>query len=516
MTFLLKGAMLLGLLALSFVIVHKVFPRIFVAFGRMLGFRMQLTPLTEKRVRRFKSIKRGYFCFALITSVFFLSFFLELFVNNKALFVRFEDHRAVRAELDWAEEKDPDARARRAAYGSALEVAARGVEGVQSAVEESDEDVIAIRARLVKGADAKVVSERIVEILGAIERPGPPSEMQISTEGFVLWAHRGWAEQTEGDARARRAAHWLAFERVAKQIEGLSAVAEESNSEVVGIRAQLAEGADPEATRLELFRALAAVEQPSGADPVQVLILQPVVQARLDAPAGGEARAAYLAALLAEANGTEGVAYSGGTQTGGKLEIRSHLAEGADLKAVSGRLEAALAVVVRPKQRPAPAKIATEHPVVTTQFPAVADWLNFVTTPLKAVVGENAPHWNDSAPLRAYGMSGAIEMEYRRYANWVSDPTSLDAEAERLIQVKVTEDEARFRKILTETAVSRGLTYDPDTPLPDHKVAEYDAVRAEAQALRELKAEVDQGRASIIMPIIPHSAHEQLLSLEGS
>ena len=47
-------------------------------------------PLTEKKIRRFKEIKRGYWSFILLTLLLFLSLFAELFINSKALIVRYQ------------------------------------------------------------------------------------------------------------------------------------------------------------------------------------------------------------------------------------------------------------------------------------------------------------------------------------------------------------------------------------------------------------------------------------------
>ena len=54
----------------------------------MIG--MRINPLTKKKIRRFKSIKRGYFSFILITSLILFSLLAELFVNSRALVVKYE------------------------------------------------------------------------------------------------------------------------------------------------------------------------------------------------------------------------------------------------------------------------------------------------------------------------------------------------------------------------------------------------------------------------------------------
>jgi len=51
---------------------------------------MKLNPLTIKKIRRFKSIKRGYYSFIILLVMIFVSLFAELLVNNRALIVHYE------------------------------------------------------------------------------------------------------------------------------------------------------------------------------------------------------------------------------------------------------------------------------------------------------------------------------------------------------------------------------------------------------------------------------------------
>ena len=51
---------------------------------------MKLNPLTLKKIRRFKSIKRGYYSFILFCLMILVSLTAELLVNNRALIVKFE------------------------------------------------------------------------------------------------------------------------------------------------------------------------------------------------------------------------------------------------------------------------------------------------------------------------------------------------------------------------------------------------------------------------------------------
>lgn len=85
------------ILILVFFAIHKLLPRITVAVGRRLGFRMKMTPLTERRVRRFRHIRRGYLSFLAITTLFTASLGLELISNHKPLYIRYGDHRQMPA-----------------------------------------------------------------------------------------------------------------------------------------------------------------------------------------------------------------------------------------------------------------------------------------------------------------------------------------------------------------------------------------------------------------------------------
>ncbi|WP_372806095.1 ABC transporter permease subunit [Pontiella sp.] len=52
--------------------------------------RIKLSPITRMRMNRFKSIKRGYYSFWLLIALTLLSFAGELFINSKALMVKYE------------------------------------------------------------------------------------------------------------------------------------------------------------------------------------------------------------------------------------------------------------------------------------------------------------------------------------------------------------------------------------------------------------------------------------------
>ncbi|WP_375753802.1 ABC transporter permease [Vibrio sp. HN007] len=51
---------------------------------------IKLDPLTRKKIQRFKQIKRGYWSFILLSLLLILSLFAELFINSKALVVKYQ------------------------------------------------------------------------------------------------------------------------------------------------------------------------------------------------------------------------------------------------------------------------------------------------------------------------------------------------------------------------------------------------------------------------------------------
>ena len=82
-----KLAVVLGL---GYLVTSKAIPWLYVKLARRLGFRAKFTPITRKRVTRFKSIRRGYWSFRIITTLFVVSLFLELLVSDKALVIYYD------------------------------------------------------------------------------------------------------------------------------------------------------------------------------------------------------------------------------------------------------------------------------------------------------------------------------------------------------------------------------------------------------------------------------------------
>ncbi len=53
-------------------------------------FRVELNPITRKRLRRFREIRRGYYSLIVLVTLIVLSIFAELFINDRALIVKYE------------------------------------------------------------------------------------------------------------------------------------------------------------------------------------------------------------------------------------------------------------------------------------------------------------------------------------------------------------------------------------------------------------------------------------------
>ncbi|GIW71639.1 MAG: hypothetical protein KatS3mg102_1181 [Planctomycetota bacterium] len=92
---------LLGLVGAGYLLAHRLLPWLWVRAGRLCGLRMELSPLTARRLRRFRRIRRGYWSFVLISTAFTSSLFLELVVNHRPLYVRYGERVQLPAVADW-------------------------------------------------------------------------------------------------------------------------------------------------------------------------------------------------------------------------------------------------------------------------------------------------------------------------------------------------------------------------------------------------------------------------------
>ena len=107
MAFVGKLIYLLIVLVAGWFLTRNFVPWAIVRVGRLLGFPMKATPITKKRIQRFKRIRRGYFSFLGISILFVISFFLELIVNEKPLVVHYNGTTAFPAVSHWLDESIP-------------------------------------------------------------------------------------------------------------------------------------------------------------------------------------------------------------------------------------------------------------------------------------------------------------------------------------------------------------------------------------------------------------------------
>ena len=95
---------LLGLilvLAMGFIFTTRVIPWTFAGAIGLLGFSTKPSPITQKRIARFKRIRRGYWSFLIIVTLSVTSLFLELIVNSKPLVIHYDSRTAFPAVNDW-------------------------------------------------------------------------------------------------------------------------------------------------------------------------------------------------------------------------------------------------------------------------------------------------------------------------------------------------------------------------------------------------------------------------------
>ena len=57
--------------------------------------------ITQKRIKRFKSMKRGYYSLIILIALYFISLLGPLWMNNKALVVKYNDTYYFTAIMDF-------------------------------------------------------------------------------------------------------------------------------------------------------------------------------------------------------------------------------------------------------------------------------------------------------------------------------------------------------------------------------------------------------------------------------
>jgi microcin C transport system permease protein len=88
-------------LALVWLFTWRGVPALWRLLARALGLRQRPSPLLERRMRRFRRIRRGYWSFVAVVTLFVATFFLELLVNGQALAIHYQDKTAYPAIAEW-------------------------------------------------------------------------------------------------------------------------------------------------------------------------------------------------------------------------------------------------------------------------------------------------------------------------------------------------------------------------------------------------------------------------------
>ena len=79
-----------GLLIAYLFVINLPLLREFIVRLREAVVSFTQSPVTLKRVKKFKSLRRGYYSFCIIFTLFLLSFFNEFLINDQALLVKYE------------------------------------------------------------------------------------------------------------------------------------------------------------------------------------------------------------------------------------------------------------------------------------------------------------------------------------------------------------------------------------------------------------------------------------------
>jgi microcin C transport system permease protein len=90
-------------LAAVWLLTWKGVPRLWRLAARAIGLRDRPSPLLDRRLRRFRRIRRGYWSFRLLVTLFVASLFLELLVNGEALAIHYQGKTAFPAVAEWVD-----------------------------------------------------------------------------------------------------------------------------------------------------------------------------------------------------------------------------------------------------------------------------------------------------------------------------------------------------------------------------------------------------------------------------
>ncbi len=184
-------------------------PRLLRRAGEAWRWRPRVTPVTAKRLLRFRRIKRGHWSFVGITTLFGLTCFLELTVNNLPLVIHYEGKTSFPAVSDWLDGWVPVARFPSFLKASDFGQAGEGRLDVAAFVRRS-RDPAAFRAE-VDQRRAEVEKDRGAWLAA---HPAPPADASAGKKAT-------WEAQRKSADRgfARREAEIAALEKSLEPFE---------------------------------------------------------------------------------------------------------------------------------------------------------------------------------------------------------------------------------------------------------------------------------------------------------
>ncbi len=166
---------LLIVIATGLFLTRKVIPGLYVRIARLLGFKMRLTPIAKKRMERFKRIKRGYWSFIAVTTLFVTSLFLEVIVNEKPLYISYGDNWAAPALMDWADGAIPFASI--SSFNSQGDFGQAGTKDVDYRLfAKACEDSSVLDSSI---EEARERAERAKEKFERLDEPDPDNEFKV-------------------------------------------------------------------------------------------------------------------------------------------------------------------------------------------------------------------------------------------------------------------------------------------------------------------------------------------------
>ena len=94
---------LAAVLAVVWLVTWRGLPALWRRTAPLLGLRGRPSPITAKRLQRFRRIRRGFWSFRLVVTAFVASLFLELLVNGEAIAIHYQGRTAFPAVKEWVD-----------------------------------------------------------------------------------------------------------------------------------------------------------------------------------------------------------------------------------------------------------------------------------------------------------------------------------------------------------------------------------------------------------------------------